>query len=156
MKSFLLIVLSVLTLSVMGQYQKGVNTISISHKLSKNEAFENLRWHLISQNYSIKKIDAESFTIETNYKKLETVKTRLIVKLDDSTIVFKGFVTNGVVVASLGGAMGISSSVSEYPNEYRSGKHSVVGIAFSEMANVATTFCEICDGDIKVFKDESL
>lgn len=153
MKAFFVILLSVFTLSGMAQYEKGVNTISVTHKLPLEEAFQNLRFYLVSQNYSIKNIDDQSFTIETNYKKLATVKTRLIVKMDDSTILFKSYVTNGVGVTSLAGAMGLSSSVPEYRCEYRPGKHSVVGQGFNEMESVAAAFKEITKGEFKVFKD---
>jgi len=73
--------------------------------------------------------------------------------VSDSTVTFKGFVTNTVSVSTHGGGFGFSSTGSDYRCEYRDSKMNIVSYGFDEMERIASKLWAVYQGEFKVVRE---
>lgn len=114
-----------ITMSVQAQ-QKGDNTIIIGHHEPIQSVMLDLKRLLAESDYSIKTYDTEINLIETEFKQVNYMQTRLVILVNDSTVTIKGFANNPAY-----------DSKNEFKNEYRPTKLSIMAQGFDEMNQVA-------------------
>lgn len=125
------------------------NVLTISHSDDKAEVLRNLKILLNDEMFSIKNYDTDIYIIETEYKPLKNVSTKLKFSVNDSLIVIRGYATNNMSFKS---GM-LQSGISELRNEYRNSKITVMAVGWAEMDRLAMIYKQRHNGSIKSYRE---
>lgn len=125
------------------------NVLTVSHNNDKAEVLRNWKILLNDEMFTIKSYDTDIYVIETEYKPLKNVSTKLKITVTDSLILIKGFSTNNMNFKS---GM-IQTGISELRNEYRNSKITVMAVGWAEMDRLAMIYKEKYTGSINSYRE---